>query len=96
MVSAGGRALLALNRTLFRGPKYLESSIGALDRKPYDYYHHLARQLVTRPSEESAAAYMQALETFHSWPLDRTASLSVFVRDNELAWLTGVLPPEAS
>ena len=94
-VGAGGRALLALNRTLFRGPKYLDSTLATLDRIP-DGYGDLARQLITRPSQENADAYVQALETFHPWPVDRTASDSIFLRDNELAWLTGILPPELS
>jgi hypothetical protein len=95
MVGAGGRALLALNRRLYRGPKYLDATLATLDRIP-DGYSDLARQLITQPSQESANAYMQALETFHPWPVDRAASVSIFIRDNELAWLTGILPPELS
>jgi hypothetical protein len=90
-VGAGGRALLALNRRLYRGPKYLDATVATLERVPAGYAE-LARQLITRPSRESADAYVQALETFHRWPVDRTASDSVFIRDNELAWFTGVLP----
>jgi hypothetical protein len=92
-VAAGGRALLALNRKLFRGPRYLDEAIEALERKPPGY-RELARQLVTRPDNDSAGAYVHALETFHPWPLQRADSASLFVRENELAWLTGVLPPE--
>lgn len=91
-VAAGGRALFALNRTLFRGPRYLDEMVATLDRIPSGY-RDLARQLVTRPSRESADAYVHALETFHPWPVDRAASASIFIRDNELAWLTGILPP---
>lgn len=94
-VGAGGRALLALNRRLFRGPKYLDAALAGLDRIP-DGYADLARQLVTRPSRQSADAYVQALEAFHPWPVDRAASDSIFIRDNELAWYTGTLPPELS
>ena len=94
-VGAGGRALLALNRRLFRGPKDLDATLATLDRLP-DGYDDLARQLITRPSQESADAYVQALETFYPWPVDRVASDSIFIRDNELAWLTGILPPELS
>jgi hypothetical protein len=95
MVSAGGRALLALNQTLFRGPKYLDTTLATLDQIPLGY-GDLAKQLITKPGRENAAAYMQALETFHHWPIDRAASLSIFIRDNELAWLTGILPPEVT
>jgi hypothetical protein len=94
-VAAGGRALLALNRTLFRGPRYLDATLDTLDRIP-DRYRDLARRLISQPSRESADAYVQALETFHSWPVDRATSVSIFIRDNELAWLTGMLPPELS
>lgn len=92
-VGAGGRALLALNRTLFRGPRYLDATLATLDRKP-DGYDVLARQLITQPSREGAEAYVQALESFYHWPVDRESSASIFIRDNELAWLTEVLPPE--
>lgn len=94
-VGAGGRAVLALNRTLFRGPGYLDATLASLDRLPAGY-SDLARQLLTQPSREAADAYVRALETFHSWPIDRAASASIFIRDNELAWLTGILPPELS
>jgi hypothetical protein len=94
-VSAGGRALLALNRKLYRGPRYLDATLATLDRIP-DGYGDLARQLISQPSRECAEAYVRALETFHPWPVDRAASASIFIRDNELAWLTGRLPPESS
>ncbi|GIF63124.1 hypothetical protein Ais01nite_11590 [Asanoa ishikariensis] len=92
-VGAGGRALLALNRRLYRGPKDLDATLATLDRIP-DGYGDLARRLITRPSRESADAYVRALEAFHRWPVDRVASDSIFIRDNELGWLTGILPPE--
>jgi Nucleotidyltransferase domain len=91
-VGAGGRALLALNRTLFRGPRYLDATLATLDRVP-DGYSDLARRLVTQPSRERADAYVQALERFHPWPVDRTESVSIFIRDNELAWFTGIPRP---
>ena len=94
-VEAGGRALLALNRKLFRGARYLDATLATLDRIP-DGYGELARQLITRPGLDSADAYVRALETFHPWPMDRTAAASIFIRENELAWLTGILPPELS
>lgn len=94
-VLAGGRALLALNRTLFRGPRYLDATLATLDRVP-DGYRDLARELITQPSQEGADAYVQALESFHPWPVDRAASASIFIRNNEHAWHTGILPPELS
>jgi nucleotidyltransferase-like protein len=94
-VNAGGRALLALNRKLFRGPRYLDATLATLDRLP-DGYSDLAQRLLTRPGLDSAEAYVRALETLHSWPVDRAAAVSIFIRENELAWLTGILPPELS
>jgi hypothetical protein len=92
-VEAGGRALLAVNRRLFRGARYLEASIDALDRKP-DGYRDLAHRLLTSPSRATANAYVDALERFYPWPVDRAASASIYVRENELAWLTRASPPQ--
>jgi hypothetical protein len=36
-VNAGGRALPAMNRTLFQGPKYLEQTVPTLPRVPAGY-----------------------------------------------------------
>lgn len=94
-VLAGGRALLALNRTLFCGPKDLDATLARLDRVP-EGYSDLARQLITQPSQEAADAYVQALESVYPWPVDRAASASIFIRNNEHAWLTGIIPPEFS
>ncbi|WP_219412421.1 nucleotidyltransferase domain-containing protein [Pseudonocardia nigra] len=95
LVNAAGRALLAHHRVLFRGPKYLEETLRALDPLPEDHLGHAAR-LLADPTPEAGAALMASLEAFHPWPLAREETLSVFVRDNELAWLTGTPPPEFS
>lgn len=92
-VAAGGRALLALNRTLFQGHKYLEGMLAGLQRIP-DGYSAVARELLETPSLQAAGTYLQLLESFHEWSVSREASLSTFVRDNELAWYSGTLPPE--
>ncbi|SNS58996.1 Nucleotidyltransferase domain-containing protein [Asanoa hainanensis] len=86
-VAAGGRALLALNRRLYPGPKDLDATLAALDRVP-DGYGDLARRLLKEPSREAADAYVDALEAFHDWPVDRVTSDSIFIRDTELAWFT--------
>jgi hypothetical protein len=95
LVTAAGRALLAQHRVLFRGPKYLEETLRTLDRLPEDYLRLMSRVL-TDPTPEAGAALLAALEAFHPWPLPPAETLSVFVRDNELAWLTGTPPPEFS
>ncbi|NYJ05983.1 nucleotidyltransferase domain-containing protein [Petropleomorpha daqingensis] len=94
-VNAGGRALLALNRTLFQGPKYLEETVPGLPRVPAGYAE-LAAALLREPTAAHGRAYAEAIEGLHDWDLDRDATLSRFVRDNELAWLTGAVPPEFS
>lgn len=95
LVGAGGRALLALNRTFFPGHKYLEPTLAALDRIPVGY-QDTARAALSRPGVETATVYRDLLEAFHPWPLTQQSTLSTFVRDNELSWLTGTAPPEYS
>jgi predicted nucleotidyltransferase len=95
LVMAAGRALLALNRVLFKAPKYLERTVADVPRKP-DGYVQLANDVLARPTPATAAALMSALEEFHSWPLSPAETLSRYVEDNELAWLTGTMPPEYS
>jgi predicted nucleotidyltransferase len=94
-VNAGGRALLALNRTLFQGPKYLEKTVPGLPRVPAGYAE-LADALLREPTAVHGRTYADAIEELHDWGVPRDETLSRFVRDNELAWLTGRLPPEFS
>lgn len=92
-VNAGGRALLALNRTLFQGPKYLEKTVPGLPCVP-ENYPELAAALLREPTAANGQAYAAAVEAQHDWGLPHDATLSRFVRDNELGWLTGRVPPE--
>jgi hypothetical protein len=50
-------------------------------------------RLLTDSTPETGAALLEALEAFRPWPLPPAETLSVFVRDNELAWLTGTCRP---
>jgi hypothetical protein len=93
LVLGYGRALLALNHVLFKAPKYLERSIAALARKPAGY-EELAREVLARPSPDAGSAFATAVEAFHPWPVAVEETLSHYVEDNELSWLTGVIPPE--
>jgi hypothetical protein len=95
LVGAGGRALLALNRTLFQGQKYLETLVSELDRKPVGY-EGAATAVLRDPNPATAKAYLTLLEEFHDWPLSQESTLSRFVQDTELAWLFGTVPPEYS
>ena len=88
-----GRALLARNRVLFSGPKYLERDLGALATAPSGIARRL-RSFLDAPTAEEAAAILAEVEGLGDWTLAREQSLSVFVEDNELAWLTGRMPPE--
>lgn len=93
LVGAGGRALLALNQTLYQGQKYLDQILASLPLVPDGYQDH-AVAVLRHPSAATGAAYSELLEAYYSWPLDPQQTLSTFVRENELGWLTGVVPPE--
>lgn len=93
LASSASRALLARNRVLFQGPKYLGRAIADLPSKPAKW-ESLIDELVTDPSALAGARVLDALEAFLASPLSFADSLSTFVTDNELAWRTRVSPPE--
>lgn len=92
-VVAADRALLALNRQLFAGPKYLRSAVEELPIRP-EGWTALADRLLAEPGPETADALVAALEGIHDWGVDDDLALSRFVLDNELAWRTRVPVPE--
>jgi predicted nucleotidyltransferase len=92
---AVGRALLAHNRVLFQGPKYLGAAVAALAEKPPGIEDALVG-VVLQPSIESGAALLDLLEGFREWPMPRDETLSAFILDNELAWRYRTKPPEYS
>jgi len=89
------RAVLALNHVPFQGPKYLGATIDALENTPAGFAG-LITTLLSSPSAENGRAVIAALEGFRDWNLSFDDSLSTFVVDNELAWLTGQSTPEYS
>ena len=93
--SAAGRALLAHNHVFFSGPKYLAEQVAALERKP-DGFDALLTAVVADPTVEGADALLDSLETFTGALLPAEATLSTFVRDNELAWRYRTKTPEYS
>lgn len=95
LVFAASRALLALNRVAFQGPKYLAKTVAALERRPDDWADHVDAVLAD-PSPTTAGALLLALETFYPWPLPREQTLSTFILDNELAWRYRTKTPEYS
>jgi len=92
-VAAADRALLALNRRLFAGPKYLRSAVDALPIRP-EGWTALTDHLLAEPGPEAADALVAALNGIHDWGVDDDLALSRFVVDNELAWRTRVPVPE--
>jgi predicted nucleotidyltransferase len=92
-VVAADRALLALNRRLFAGPKYLRSAVESLPVRP-EGWTELADRLLSEPGPETADALVSALEGIHEWGVSDELALSRFVLDNEMAWRTRVPVPE--
>jgi predicted nucleotidyltransferase len=92
LVMACGRALLAANHVLFQGPKHLEELVDQLADKP-ENIRQLMHEALTSPQPATAHALLGAVESFREWNLSPAETLSVFVEDNELGWLTGAPPP---
>jgi len=90
---AGARALLARNRVLFRGPKYVSDAIRHLAEVPAGFVDAFDA-LVRQPGIDAANRVIGLLDELGGWPGDRSTSLSRFVEDNELAWLTRTVPAE--
>jgi len=93
LATSAARALLALNRVPFAGPKYLASRLARLADKPAGF-DAAVTDLVTRPTIEAGARVLTLLEGAAQWPLDEDATLSQFILDNELAWRYRTPPPE--
>jgi predicted nucleotidyltransferase len=89
---AAARAALAERRTLLRGPKYVAETLERLDLP--DGFLERWRRLVERPTAESGARLLGAVEDWLGPEHDADDTLSTFIRDNELAWLSGRIPPE--
>ena len=51
-------------------------------------------RVVAEPDIESAAVLMGILDEWLGRELDGDETLSIFIRDNELAWLRGGIPAE--
>lgn len=92
-VSSAGRALLARGHVLFQGNKYLTGLLAGLPDLPEGYLE-LAEKMLTAPTLEIGTAFLALVEGHEDWPISREQTLSRFVRENELSWLTRVPPPE--
>ena len=91
---AAARAALAEHRVLLRGPKYVTSTLDRLDLP--EGFMAAWHGAVTEPGARSAARLLAALDAWFGPDDDPDATLSTFIRDNELAWLHGRIPPEYS
>ena len=89
---ASARAAFAERRTLLRGPKYVAATLARLDLPPG--FLERWRALVERPGVEEGALLLAALDDWLGPAIGPDETLSTFIRDNELAWLHGTLPPE--
>lgn len=92
-VGSAGRALLARGHVLFQGNKYLTGLLSGLPDLPEGYLD-LADRLLAGPTAELGRKFLDLVEGHETWPITREQTLSRFVRENELSWLTRVPPPE--
>jgi predicted nucleotidyltransferase len=93
LATSACRALLARDRVLFAGPKYLLSTTAALPNLP-DGFMDAVTDLVSTPTENAGRTLLDLLEAAHDWPLAEDNTLSTFILDNELAWRYRTPPPE--
>jgi hypothetical protein len=89
---AVARVALAERRTLLRGPKYVAETLAGLDLPPG--FLQRWRELVERPTIDAGAEMLAAVDDWLGPEHDPDDTLSTFIRDNELAWLHGAVPPE--
>ncbi|TDE94020.1 hypothetical protein EXU48_11210 [Occultella glacieicola] len=90
---AAARCVLAVNRTLFRGQKYVTATLAGLPDVP-DGFTETWQRILTGADPGDAAMLIDRLEAWLPRVLPRDQTLSAFIRDNELPWLTGALPAE--
>ena len=88
-----GRVVLAVNRILFRGQKYLAATLPQLAELP-DGFLAAWRSALEHPTPDTAAVLTNMVDAWQGGPLSLEDTLSTFIIDNELGWLTGTIPPE--
>lgn len=92
LVLAAARAALAAAHELMPGPKYVS---GLMDRLPLpEGYLAAWRAALENPDAATGAALVDATTRLLPDGMAGEEALSVFIRDNELAWLRGTVPPE--
>jgi hypothetical protein len=89
---AAARAALAADRRLMPGPKYVHRLVREVPTP--DGFVQAWDRALAEPGTASGDALIAILDGWlgqDQTPLD---SLSIFIRDNELAWLRGTIPAE--
>lgn len=94
MVNSASRALLAHGRVLFRGAKYERTLLRDVADLPVGFLD-LSAEVLAQPDVDKGKRLMAMVEELRDWGIPHEQSLSRFIRDNELAWLKGTLPPES-
>jgi hypothetical protein len=89
---AAARTALAEARTLMPGPKYVSTLVRSVPT-PTGFVPAWDR-VVARADRASGDALLDVLEAWLGDRLRAEDTLSVFIRDNELAWLQGTVPAE--
>ena len=91
LLTSAGRALLAHAHVLYPGAKYLSGLLAALPDLPAGY-QEISQRLLEAPDPASGRALMDLVEAHATWPITPAQTLSRFVRENELTWLTRIPP----
>ena len=89
---AAARAALASAHRLMPGPKYIHRLVREIPSP--DGFVAAWDAVVAAPSIATANALIAVLDDWLGRDQTRDESLSVFIRDNELAWLRGTIPAE--
>lgn len=89
---AAARAALASARRLMPGPKYIHALVREVP-SPVGFVEAWDR-VIAEPGTASGYALIERLDQWLGRGQTRDESLSVFIRDNELAWLRGTVPAE--
>ena len=92
-VYSAGRAVLAGNQQFLQGPKYLRKGVTAAVSAPAGFVAAWDA-LIDDPTPDNAAQLTALVVDWWPTKFPREDVLSTFIRDNELAWLTGQLPAE--
>lgn len=89
---AAARAALAAAHVMLPGPKYVSKLVRTVPT-PAGFVDAWER-VVEEPDTASGQALLDILFPWLGEGLDPADTLSIFIRDNELAWLRGTVPAE--